>query len=170
MSATNKNKHLVPFLAIAFGFLATPIRATAPTLDLDSCHDELDGVRTEAGGAADAAEEARTKRQDFEDCKQDEQRCISQRLDYASSIEDLESKMDDLDSRIQSTQTECGYEFSVNKLSSIEAAQKHLDASKRRFCQSVRRLLRLGLAPADALRMCRANANEDTCKSCMGVK
>lgn len=43
---------------IALGILSGAPMAHAPTLDLDSCHDDLDRLRRVAVDASDAAEEA----------------------------------------------------------------------------------------------------------------
>jgi hypothetical protein len=59
--------------------------------------------------------------------------CRSRRSVYQSALSDLESKMDDLDSRLDSVQSSCGYEFTLNRMSSLEAAQHRLCTSYRRF-------------------------------------
>lgn len=85
--------------------------------------------------------------------------------------------MDDLDSRLRSVQTSCAYEFTINRISDAEAAKRHLeasqhrlDASKRRFCDSIYKLISLGMTPDNALKMCKANADEQLCKECLGLK
>jgi hypothetical protein len=97
-------------IAVALGILTAAPAAHAPLLALDSCHDDLDGLRRTASDASDAAEEAKSKSDEFEDCRRDPDvhdllgdGCRSRRSDYQSALSDLESKMDDLDSRLQST-------------------------------------------------------------------
>jgi septal ring factor EnvC (AmiA/AmiB activator) len=143
--------------------------AYAPTLDLDSCHDDLDRVRRAAADASEAADDAHTKQEDFETCKRDEERCAGQRSDLDSAISDVEDKMDTLDSRIRSTQDSCNYNFTVNRMSAMEASQRHLETSKRRFCASLRKLVTLGVSPADALRTCQSGGDAQVCKACLGV-
>ena len=77
--------------------------------------------------------------------------CRSQRSDYESALTDLESKMDDLDSRLRSVQTSCGYEFTINRMSAVEASQRRLEAAKHRLCTSIKGLISLGMTPNDAL-------------------
>jgi len=170
--------------AVAFGILAASPAARGPLLELDSCHDDLDRLHKIASEASDAAENAKSKSDDFEDCKRDPEShdlmgdgCRSKRSDYESALSDLESKMDDLDSRLRSVQSSCGYEFTINRISDaqasqrqLEASQRRLEASKRRFCASLNGLVSLGMPPDKALQMCKANADEQLCKACLGLK
>jgi len=160
---------------VAIGILTTSTAAHAPLLELDSCHDDLDGLRRRASDASDAAEEAESKRKEFEDCRTNSDSelhdgCSSQHSDYESALSDLESKMDDVDSRLRSVQTSCGYEFTINRLSAVEASQRRLEASKHRLCASIKNFLKLGMTPAIALQMCKANSDEQWCKACLGLK
>ena len=52
----------------------------------------------------------------------------------------------------------------------LGASKRRLEASKRRLCTSIEKLLILGMTSENALRMCKANADEETCKACLGVK
>lgn len=164
-------------IAVALGILAAAPALHAPLLELDSCHDDLDRLRRTASDASDAAEDAKSKFDEFDDCRRDPEfhdpmgdGCRSRRSDYESALSDLESKMDDLDSRLGSVQSSCGYEFTINRMSPVEASQRHLEAAKRRFCNSVNKLMLPGMTPNDVLRICKANADEQTCKACLGLK
>jgi len=172
---------ILAWIVVAIGILTTTTAAHAPLLQLDSCHDDLDGLRRRASDASDAAEEAESKRNDFVDCETNSELhegCSSQHSDYESALSDLESKMDDVDSRLRSVQTSCRYEFTINRLSAVEASQhqleasqRRLEASKHRLCTSIKNLLRLGMTPAIALQMCKANTNDEHgCKACLGLK
>jgi hypothetical protein len=173
---------ILAWIVIATGILTTATAAHAPLLELDSCHDDLDGLRRRASDASDAAEEAESKRNEFEDCRTNSDSelhdgCSSQNADYESALGDLESKMDDLDSRLRSVQSSCEYEFTINRLSAVGASQRQLEtsqhrleASKHRLCTSIKEFLRLGMSPANALQMCKANTDEQWCKACLGMK
>jgi hypothetical protein len=170
--------------ALGLGILTVAPAARAPLLASYSCHDDLDRVRIAASDASDAAEEANSKSEELDDCKRDPDLhdltgdgCRSRRNDYESAVTDLESKMDDLDSRLRSVQSSCAYEFTINRLSDLEAAKRHIEASQRRLgaaqnrlCASIRNFVSLGITPNDALKMCKANADEQTCKACLGLK
>jgi hypothetical protein len=164
-------------VVVALGILTAALPARAPLLELDSCHDDLDRLRRTASDASDAAEDAKSKADDFDDCRRDPELhdllgdgCRSRRSDYESALSDLESKMDDLDSHLQSVQSSCGYEFTINRMSAVEASQRRLEASKRRLCASLKELVSLGMPPDKALQMCKANADEQLCKACLGLK
>lgn len=164
-------------IAIAFGILITAPIARAPTLDLDSCHDDLDRLRRAASDASDQAENADSKRTDFQNCKRDPDvydllgdGCRRRSGDYQSALDDLESKMDDLDTRLRSVQSSCGYEFSINRMSSLEAAQRRQEAAQRRLCVSFRGFLGLGMSPNSVLQMCEKNMDAQWCKACLGLK
>ena len=168
---------IVAWIVVATGILTTSTAAHAPSLDLDACHDDLDRLRRTAADASDAANDAKSKFDDFEDCRRDPgvhdlmgDGCRSRRNDYESALSDLESKMDDLDSRVGSVQTSCEYEFTINRMSAVEASQRHLEAAKRRLCASIKKLIVLGMPPANALQMCKANSDEQFCKACLGLK
>lgn len=162
---------------LGMGILTAAPAAHAPSLDLDGCHDDLDRLRRAASDASDAAGDAKSKSDDFDDCKRDPEfhdlmgdGCRSRRGDFASALSDLESKMDDLDGRLRSVQSSCEYDFTLNRLSSVEAAQYRLEASKRRLCTSLQGLVRSGIPPESALQMCKANSAEQWCKACLGLK
>jgi len=164
-------------LVVAVGILASARAARAPVLELDSCHGDLDRLRRAASDASDAAEDADSKREDFEHCRRDPDTydltgngCLSRRSDYQSALSDLESKMDDLDSRLQSVQSSCEYEFSINRMSSLEAAQRHQLAAQRRLCVSYQGFLTLGLPPNSVLQLCEKNMDVQWCKACLGPK
>jgi hypothetical protein len=168
---------LASVIAVALGTLTTAPAAHAPLLELDSCHDDLDRLRRTASDASDAAEDAKSKADEFEDCRRDPELhdlsgtgCRSHRSDYKSALSDLESKMDDLDSRLRSVQSSCGYEFSINRMSAVDASQRHLDAAKRRLCISLKELIALGAPPYSVLQTCKGNADEQWCKACLGLK
>ena len=144
--------------------------------DLDSCHDELDRLRRAASDASDAAEGAHSKFREFDDCRENPQtydllgdHCHSRRSDYESARNDLESKMEDLDSRLRAVQEYCGYEFTLNRLSSSDVAQQRLDAAQQRLCTSYKRLFALGMTRQSLLQQCKANMSEQWCKSCLGM-
>jgi hypothetical protein len=77
--------------------------------------------------------------------------------------------MDTLDSRIRSTQDSCNYDFTVNRMSAMEASQRHLETSRKRFCASLRKLVTLGVSPTDALRTCQSGDEAQLCKACLGL-
>jgi hypothetical protein len=164
-------------IVVAMGILTTATVAHAPLLDLDSCHDDLDRLLRTASDASDAAEDARSKSEEFEDCRRDPELhdllgdgCRSLRSDDESALSDLESKMDDLDSRLHSVQSSCGYEFTINRMSSPEAAQHHLEAVQRRLCASYKTFLGSGMTLDNVLQMCKANMDGQWCKACLGLK
>lgn len=163
--------------ALIAGVLLAAPTAHAPSLELDSCHDDLDRLRRTAADASDAAEEAKSKADEFDECRRDPESrdllgdgCRSRRSDYESALSDLETKMDDLDGRLPSVQSSCGYELTINRMSAVEASQRRLEASKRRFCTSLKGLVSLGMPPDKALQMCKASADEQLCKACLGLK
>jgi hypothetical protein len=164
-------------VVVAVAVLTSSRIALAPMLDLDSCHDDLDRLRKLASDASDGAESAKSEEDDLNDCLQDPKTydllgdgCRSHRSDYESALGDLESKLDDLDSRLRSIQSSCGYEFTINRMSPAEAAQRHLEAAQARFCASLRKLVASGLPPESVLKMCEVNADEKSCKACFGLK
>jgi hypothetical protein len=164
-------------IAVALGTLTAAPAAHAPLLELDSCHDDLDRLHRTASDASDAAEDAKSKADEFEDCRRDPELrdlsgngCRSRRSDYQSALSDLESKMDDLDSRLRSVQSSCGYEFSINRMSDLDASQHRLEGAKRRLCTSLKELIRLGAPPYSVLQTCKVNADEQWCKACLGLK
>src|SRR5437667_8049320 len=164
-------------ILVGFGIITAAPAGRGTLLELDSCHDDLDRLRRAASDASDAAEDADSKRKDFEDCKRDpdiydlmRDGCHGRQSDYQSALSDLESKMDDLDSRLQSVQSSCGYEFSINRLSSLEAAERHQQAAQRRLCVSFQGFLGLGIPPNSVLQMYEKNMDVQWCKACLGLK
>jgi len=151
--------------------------AQTPTTALDSCRDDLDGLRKAAAEASDAAEDANSKRDDFDDCRRDPEvhdlmgdNCKSLDSDYQSALSDLESEMDDVDSRLHSVQDSCDYVFTANKLTSSEAAQQRLENAQRRLCASYRRLVDSGASHDTVLQMCKAHTGDQWCRQCLGLK
>jgi hypothetical protein len=164
-------------IIVALGILTATRASNAPALELDSCHDDLDRLRKTASEASDSSEDAKSKQDEFEDCRRDPEfydlmhdGCRSRKSDYQSALSDLESKMDDLDSRLRPVQDSCGYEFSINKMSSIEAAQRRQAAAQRRLCVSYRGFLDLGLTPENVFQMCRTNMDAQWCKACLSQR
>jgi hypothetical protein len=148
-----------------------PVQASAS--DFESCQDDLDRMRKLAADAADAAGDAHSKMEDYDDCKRDPEGhdlsgdgCRSRQSDYESAVSDLGSKMDDLDSRLRDVQGSCDYDFSLNRLSSAEAAARHLDAANQRLCLSFKHLTSL-LSRQNALQMCQAQQSADWCEACL---
>ena len=170
MAATNWNpirEHAAPAFRARQCFCwldeltATPAART-PLLELDSCHDDLDRLRRIASDASDAAGDTKSKADEFEDCRRDPE------------SHDL---IGDLDSRLHSVHSSCGYEFTVNRMSDLESTKRHaeasqrrLEASKGRFCASLQGLVSLGMPPDKALQMCKAHADKQLCKACLGLK
>lgn len=157
--------------------LITAIVAQTPAISLDSCHDDLDQLRKKASEASETADDAKSKREDLDDCRRDPEiydlmhdNCRSVALDYESAVNDLEDKMDDVDSRLRSVQDSCGYQFTINKLNSYEAAQGRLEASKRRLCASYHHLIDLGVPRDSALQACKAHGDEQWCRLCLSSK
>lgn len=155
---------------------STTLAQTSLT-SLDSCQDDLDHLRNVTAEAAEAADDAKSKKEDFEDCKQDPatfdlmaDHCRSRADDYESALSDLGDKMDDLDSKLRSVQGSCDYQFTINRLSALEASQRRLDASKQRLCASYHKFLSLGMPLDSVLKMCKAQSDERWCVQCLGSK
>jgi len=164
-------------IIFAIEILMAAPAAHAPILELDSCHDDLDRLRRTASDASDSAEDAKSKFDEFETCRRNPDfhdlrgdGCRSRKSDYQSALNDLESKMDDLDSRLHSVQSSCGYEFSINKMSSSEAAGRRQEGAERRLCASYKGFIGLGMTPDNVLQMCKANMGVQWCKACLGLK
>ena len=131
------------FLRAAFLCTVLTVATTAqtPTTDLDSCHEDLDRLRRMSSDAAEAASDAQSKKEDFANCKEYPEtydlvgdHCRSTEDEYKTSLNDLEDKMDDLDHKLRSIQDTCDYQFTINRLTSTEAAQRRVEESKRRLC------------------------------------
>jgi hypothetical protein len=162
--------------ALLSGVLITATVAQTPTTTLDSCHDDLERLRKASSEAAEAADDAKSKRDDL-DCRQDpelrdlmQDHCRTAARDYQSALSDLEEKMDDVDGSVRSVQDSCDYQFTINKLTSIEASQRRLEASKRRLCASYHNLVDLGMPRDTALQMCKTQTDEHWCNQCLSSK
>ena len=159
-------------LALRIVLLATLLlgtcgAASAPEIDWGDCQDELDQMHTDASDASEAADDVKSKLEELEDCRRDpdtfdlmQDGCRSLRSDYESAVDDFQSKMDDVDSRVHSVQSSCNYEFTVNRLSASDAAQ-------RRLCASYKKFLTLGLTPTDVIQRCKQHMTEEWCRSCL---
>jgi chromosome segregation ATPase len=180
----------VPVLIAAAILLTTSNAVPTSALDWDTCHDELDRARRLSSDASDAAEEAHAKRgevesklNELEECRRypeiyDLMRdgCRSKRSDYESvskdyesAVEDFESKMEDLDGRLDSVQSECSYEFRLNRMSALEASNQRRDAAGRRLCTSYKHFMPM-LTPQNVLELCKKDMNEQWCKTCLGIQ
>jgi hypothetical protein len=168
---------LIAKFAVALGLLAAAPPANAPRLDLDSCQDDLDRVRRAASDGSDAAEDAKRKHDEFESCTGDTQfhdrmgdGCRHRKSDYQAALVELESEMDTLDGRLRSVQDDCGYDFTFNRMSALEASQHRLESSRRRLCTSLKQLVALGVSPNNVFQNCKTNMDEQFCKACLGLK
>jgi len=151
--------------------------ALAPTTILGSCHDDLDHLRIAASESTEAAEDAKAKEDDLDHCRRDPEmydlmgdRCRSKGRDYESALNNLESKMDDVDDKLRSVQDSCDYQFTINRLTSLEASQRRVDASRRRLCVSYHHLMDSGMPVDVALRLCQTNGDAQWCRQCLGSK
>lgn len=163
--------------AVLGAVLITATVRETPATALDSCHDDLDHLGKAASEAAQAADDAKSKGDDLDDCKTDPEmhdlmhdHCRSVAGDYESAVNDFEGKMDEVDSRLRSVQDSCDYQFTINKLTSLEASQRRLEASKKRLCASYHKLLDVGMPRETALQMCKAQTDEQWCRQCLGLK
>jgi hypothetical protein len=143
--------------------------------DWDTCHDDLDRSRRAASDASDAAEYVKSKKEDFEQCQSDRETydlmgdgCQSRRSDYSSAVSDYDSKMDDFDSRLRDVQSSCGYDFTINRMSPLEASKQRMDSANQRLCASYRNFMPL-LTPENVVKLCKAQMQEEWCKSCLGM-
>jgi hypothetical protein len=168
---------LVLRVAILCGSVIAPTVAQTPIISLDSCHDDLEQLHKVSLEASEAAEDAKSKRDDLDDCRRNPEtfdlmhdNCRSADSDYQSALSGLEGKMDDVDTRLRSIQDSCDYPFTINRLTSMEAAQRRLEASQRRLCTSYHHLTELGLPRNAVLQMCRAQTDEKWCRQCLGLK
>lgn len=168
---------LAATIAVAIGLFAAAPRADAPLLDLESCQDDLDRLRRAASDGSEAAENAKRKGQEFDSCKADPgsydllgDGCRSRRSEYQAALVELESEMETLDGRLRSVQDSCGYDFTINRMSALEASQHRLESSRRRLCASLKQLVALGMSSSNALQTCKTNMDEQWCKVCLGVK
>ena len=62
---------ILAWIVVAIGILTANTAAHAPLPDLDSCHDDLDLLRSAASDASDAAQDAKSKHDELEDCRGD---------------------------------------------------------------------------------------------------
>lgn len=150
--------------------VSTSIAAYAPRIDWEDCQGDLEQTKQVADDASDAAEDVHSKLEDFDECRENpdvydllQDGCKSKKDDYESALDDFRDKMDDLDTQVQSIQSSCGYEFTVNRMSASEAAQE-------RLCSSYRKFLMLGMTPATVLQQCKQHMNEPWCQSCLGIR
>lgn len=162
----------------------TGATAQNPVITLDSCHDDLDGLRKASSEADEAAGTAKSKSDDLDDCRRSPEihdlmhdGCKSLDSDYQSALSDLEGKLDDVDKSLRSTQDSCGYRFTINRLTPLEAAQRRfeatqrrLEASQKRLCASYHGFLEMGVSRDVVLTMCKAQTDEKWCKQCLGLK
>src|SRR5262249_15539548 len=125
---------------LAILLFASSLTAMAPTPDWGDCQDELDGARSAASDASDAAEKVKSAFEELEKCRREpeiydvlQNNCQRRRSDYASALSSLQDEMDTLDGRLHSVQSSCGYEFTINRMSSIQAAEMRLCSSYKKF-------------------------------------
>ncbi|HXM61789.1 MAG TPA: hypothetical protein VN950_13110 [Terriglobales bacterium] len=153
------------------------ISSYASVTSLGSCSDDLEKLHKVASEASEAANHAKSKGDDFDECRNDPQtydlmhdRCKSLDDDYQSALSDLEGKMDEVDDSVRSVQDSCGYQFTINRLTPLETSQKRLEAAQRRLCTSYHNLIDLGIPRDTVLQMCKAHADEQSCRQCLGSK
>lgn len=160
-------------LYVVLGSIASAEAQTAST-DWDSCRSQLNTIVDAASNAKRAAGDADSRRDDYENCRQRREvhdvarnGCQEAASDYESAIGDLQSKMENLDNELRAVQGACGYQFTINKMSSVEAAEVHAQAAQRRLCTSFLNLGRLG--EVEAVRaMCVQSQGDSWCKACLG--
>jgi hypothetical protein len=162
---------------VFWAFLSSSTALRESTPEWSSCEDDLDRTRRASSDASDAAKDVSSKRDDFEQCQRDRQTfdfmadgCKSRRSDYQSAISDYESKMDDLDSRLRDVQSSCGYDFTINRMSSLEASNHRLNAARQRLCKSFKDFVPI-VGTDGALKLCSAQMSQEQewCKSCLGI-
>src|SRR5262249_36946156 len=120
--------------------LASCVYAQAPSTDWGDCQDELDRARRVSSDASDAAEKVKATLDEFQKCRRDPEAhdllgdgCRARRSDYESALSDFRSEMDTLDSRLRSVQTSCSYEFTINRMSGLQAADAHAQGAEARL-------------------------------------
>lgn len=160
------------FLLIVVGIFILLVTGTAlaQSVSLGSCQDDLDSLKHKASDASDAAASAKSKLDDLDQCRENpdiydvfHDGCRNRRSDYESAIGDLQSSLDDVDTALHSVQSSCGYDFTLGKMTSVEAAQRSL-------CRSYRRLAALGVGANNAVQQCKPQMGEEWCKACLGLK
>jgi hypothetical protein len=163
--------------AIFWATLITATAAQTPTIALGSCHDDLEQLHKASSEASEAAGNAKSKSDDLDDCREHPEmydlmhdHCKGADSDYQSALSDLEGKMDNVDDSLRSTQDSCGYRFTINRLTSLEAAQRRLEASQQRLCNSYHHLVELGMPRDIALQVCKAQSDDKWCKLCLDLK
>lgn len=167
------------FACLALGLLAmsAPISSSLEGREINAgsgCQNELESASKAAVDASDAAREASSSRDDFENCQRDPEDydsrkdgCRGLRSDSESDAGTLESKMDDFDGHVREIQDSCGYAFTINKLSSMEASERKLADANQRLCASYRSLAPL-VGAANVANTCKQAKDEQWCNSCLG--
>jgi hypothetical protein len=119
------------------------IRAQSVSTDWDRCHRELKNTEESTSDASRAAADASSKLEDYESCRSDpatydlmHDGCRTRRLDFESAIGDVQGKMENLDSLLRTVQSSCDYQFTINRMSAVDAAKIHADAAEQRLCVS----------------------------------
>ena len=155
--------------------IALPTAAQMSATSWDSCQDDLDRMKKTAAEASDAAGDAHRKMEDYEECRNDPETydllrddCRSLKSDYESAVGEVENTMEELDSRLRDVQSSCDYNFTINRMTSAEAAQHHLSAAQQRLCSSYKHLVPLATSQ-NVLQMCKAQQGEQWCKACLGI-
>jgi hypothetical protein len=150
------------------------IRAQSASTDWDRCHRELKHTEESTSQASRAAADVSSKLEDYESCRSDpatydltHDGCRTRRSDFESAIGDVQSKMEDLDNKLRTVQSSCDYQFTINRMSAVDAAKIHADAAEQRLCVSYTHLAAM-LSGQVVHQMCTAHQSEDWCKACLG--
>jgi hypothetical protein len=161
-----------------FGYLAPPIvfilliagTALAQSMALGSCEDDLARLKKRASDASDAAQTAKSRLDDLDECQRYPETydtfhngCRNRRSDYESAVNELQSNLDDVDTSLRSVQDSCGYDFTLGKMTSAQAAQRSL-------CRSYKRLISLGIGTSNVFAQCKPQMGDEWCKACLGLK
>jgi hypothetical protein len=94
--------------------------------------------------------------------------CRSQKSDVESAANALQSEMDDVDSRVRDVQDSCGYDFTINRMSPLQASENHVRSAEMRLCRSYRNLA-AQLGAANILKLCEQRSDHAWCATCLGV-
>jgi hypothetical protein len=150
------------------------IRAQSASTDWDRCHRELKSTEGSTSEASRAAADVSSKLEDYESCRSDpatydlmHDGCHTRRADFESAIGDVQSKMEDLDNRLRTVKGACDYQFTINRMSAVDAAKIHSDAAQQRLCLSYTNLASL-LSMQVVHQICTAHQSEEWCKACLG--
>ncbi len=150
------------------------IRAQSASTDWDRCHRELKNTEESTSDASRAAADVSSKLEDYESCRNDpatydlmHDGCHSRRSDFESAIGDMQSKMENLDNQLLTVQSSCDYQFTINRMSVVDAAKKHADAAEQRLCVSYRNLASQ-LSTQVVNQMCTTHQSAEWCKVCLG--